>query len=143
MKCAYLALFVSLATPAWADQAIEMQRMLHDPNHVGAAIPTGYQVDDRPIAHYKRKRHVLVEEQEERRRKHHAYDKDEPRRHKHEASDEHEPRGYSWERYVDLIASNSDPASRPQMCDVIVKARENGNVPEEQYRRAMRVCTKR
>jgi hypothetical protein len=137
MKCAYLALLVSLATPAWADQAIEVQRMLHDPNRVGPAIPTGYQVDERPTHHA-----IVHETREHQKRKHHEFDKGAAGRYRHEASDEREPAGYSWKRYVDLIASESDPASRPQMCDAIVKAWENGNVPEEQYRRAMHVCTR-
>ena len=48
-KACLLAGAIMLASPAMADQKTVVLRMIYDPNHAGPAIPTGYEVDSRPI----------------------------------------------------------------------------------------------
>jgi hypothetical protein len=44
-----LGLATIFATPTMADQKTAVLSMIRDPNHVGPAIPTGYEVDRRPL----------------------------------------------------------------------------------------------
>jgi hypothetical protein len=55
--CLLVGIAIMLASPAMADQKTVVLRMIHNPDHIGPAIPTGYEVDRRPIEPHVRSHH--------------------------------------------------------------------------------------